>query len=90
MPQNPERKLRPIAQMPIWARLKFAEMIPNTYYTSEDKRNPLSVRNAIIQGFERKGDTVWIFWIMNWKKPSQVSNYIWPAVKSGREEDVEY
>lgn len=75
--------LTPFEEMPVWARLKFEEMVRTTYYHSEvkDWRYARHANEAIISGFERFGDVIWIYFRLEWPDDSRIHSYIAPLVK---------
>ena len=80
--------LRPLSEMPIWARLKFAEMVPKTYFWNENLTDPRHPAEAEITGFVRINDTVVIYYTLEWLDHMMVIDgvkvtpyYIWPAHK---------
>lgn len=76
-------ELSPLSEMPIWARLQFAEMIPNTYAWDENYKNRRRTEEAIVEGFRRVGDIIWIHFLLSWDDPEIFHMYVWPAEKYG-------
>ena len=70
---------RPPSELPIWARLKFQKMIPATYFTDEERIIPRNVKDAVITGFVRVGNTCWIYFDMAWLGVTH--HYLWPCDK---------
>jgi hypothetical protein len=89
-----QEPLRPLGEMPIWARLALMKMIPETYAYYDSNGNNRLAREpweATVQGFVRKGDTVWIYFKLDWDDDPQYNGqYVWPAIKSGSRQDCEY
>jgi hypothetical protein len=77
-----ELKSQPLSEMPIWARLKFAEMVPHTYSYEADMSDPRFSGEATITEFRRDGDVVWIYFNLYWRDWGKMANYIWPATKT--------
>lgn len=80
-------KLQPLSEMPIWARLDFAQMIPRVYFwdhMSDDPKNPRRMSDVTVQGFERVNDFAWIYYTMDWIEDGEsITNaYLWPAIKN--------
>lgn len=69
-----------LSEMPIWARLEFAQMIRNTYIQNDEPRQS---SEAIVEGFIRRGDTVWIYFRMSWAKDRpEIISYVWASTKA--------
>lgn len=87
----PSQEIRPLSEMPVWARLMFMKMIPETYFLDYEKTEP-SVRRrvceATVYGFTRKEDTVFVLFTLPWPEEINGSaeiiddHYIYPADKS--------
>lgn len=76
---TPEEQ-KPLSEMPIWARLAFMEMIPKTYFWDEEMTKPRVVQDAVITGFERFGDVIWIHYDIRWPAPNAgIHRYVWPC-----------
>lgn len=87
--ETAQENLRPLREMPIWARLNFADMIPNVYdpAIATGLRNTLHASDAVVIGFERTvhpkfGDIVWIHYELPWPEDEKPSRYLWPAMKN--------
>ena len=74
--------IQPLSEMPIWARLAFAEMIPSTYFWNEDLTDPRHVQEVTFLGFLRIGNTIWISFDLDWADDVDRSSYLWPAIKT--------
>ena len=59
-------RLDRLKNMPIWARLKFADVLPKTYYFA-DEQDKLVVKlpEIFFYGFERVGDVIWVWYSVN-------------------------
>lgn len=71
---------QPLSEMPIWARLAFMEMVPKTYFWDEMMTKPQKARDAIVRGFTRQGDVIWIYYTIVWSG-EKIGLYICPACK---------
>lgn len=76
-----KRELQPVSEMPIWARLQLATMIPETYFWDEGCNSPRSIKDVVVQGFTRMDDTIWIFYTIPWED-GYWSAYMWDANKN--------
>lgn len=55
------------SDLPIWARLAFNEMVPETYFFLDgDKTVSRHPKDAVITGFCRTGDQIEIYYEMDW------------------------
>jgi hypothetical protein len=68
-----------LSEMPVWARLAFAQMIRDTYIQNDEPRHP---SEAQVDGFVRREDTIWIYFRLVWTEyHSEIIRYLWPATK---------
>jgi hypothetical protein len=74
--------LQKFSQMPIWARLAFAEMIPETYFWNEDMTDPRHPAEATVLGFHREDNVIWISFDLDWDDDVDRGIYIWQTVKT--------
>ena len=83
------RELQPFSECPIWARLEFTKMIPETYfwdYWNDEPVNPRKISEVTVQGFERDGEgLVYVDYTMDWIDDGQIvtNNYFAPVFKPG-------
>lgn len=78
------KALLPFSKMPIWARLDFAAMIPETYFWDDLMTNPRLISEVTVTGFQSNTDgVIWIYFDMDWITDGQfvTEHYAWPAVK---------
>lgn len=64
--------LRPLSEMPIWARLHLIEKIPavhgafwGIFNGFAPQRVPLQVTDIFFEGFKRVGDRMWVYYYVN-------------------------
>jgi hypothetical protein len=66
-----------LSEMPIWARLAFAVMVPRTYFRGKYEI-PRKASEAVVTGFYRNGNVIWIsYYFPDWE-----GGYLWPAIKN--------
>lgn len=78
-------EMQPFEQMPIWARLAFMEMVPKTYSWDEEFKRPRRSDEAVVYGFYRDSDVVWISFELSWEDPTIAHLYLWPVEKDKEE-----
>jgi len=75
---SPTHDRQPLSEMPIWARLAFAEMIPKTHFGNENMTDPRHVAETEVIGFIRIEDTIWLYFVLDWgDEEDRRPNYIW-------------
>ena len=79
--------LQPFSEMPVWARLGFANMISINYTVDEEGLIPLTMDRVIADGFKRTGDTIWVYYKITWG--NQEETYIGPVYKEGHPDFVD-
>lgn len=85
-------KQQPFSELPVWARLEFAKMIPETYFYDYEKTSPINprkVQDAYVRWFERLGDVIWIHYEIEWPG-EDAARYIAPLVKNWGANDSHY
>src|SRR5450756_2732939 len=62
---SPTHDRQPLSEMPIWARLAFAEMIPKTHFGNENMTDPRHVAETEVIGFIRIEYTIWLYFVLD-------------------------
>jgi hypothetical protein len=78
------KKLRPFSELPIWARMKFTEMIPEVYFWGSNPENPRKISEVTVEGFKFDSEgAIWIYYHMDWivGDKFQTLDYLWPVTK---------
>lgn len=70
------KALSPLSEMPIWARLKFAEDMKGKYAWDEEMTKPRTINEIEVEGFHRTENVIWVYYTIDWSDDSRFHNYL--------------